>query len=255
VHCNVDTDVIVWEGDPRDPARKPPEMYTLIENFCLGTRRLELFGHTHSLRPGWVTLGDFDPSAATPEARPWERGWWESELQKDIGGKAVVPNTAEIDALRPKSPVRNGGASGAQTRHQAPPAQQTFSASGGAHNFQGGFPATINQAGLGLGLSQMPMQMGAMDMAMGMAAYMGGNMNMGNPALVGPGMGWMGVSPGVANMAAMGMGGANVTPMLPTYGMGTNEWQGARMQGGGWDWGMNEQEARGMEYWPNGFHQ
>src|SRR5260370_41899263 len=28
-----DTDVILWEGDPTDPMRKPPEMYTLIENF------------------------------------------------------------------------------------------------------------------------------------------------------------------------------------------------------------------------------
>ncbi|KAJ6619051.1 MT-A70-domain-containing protein [Mycena sp. CBHHK59/15] len=53
VHCNVDTDVIFWEGDPSDPTRKPPEMYTLIENFCLGTRRLELFAAAP--RAGWVT--------------------------------------------------------------------------------------------------------------------------------------------------------------------------------------------------------
>ncbi|KIM41900.1 hypothetical protein M413DRAFT_71486, partial [Hebeloma cylindrosporum] len=56
VHCNVDTDVIIWEGDPEDPTRKPPEMYTLIENFCLGTRRLEVFGKLSSLRRGWVTV-------------------------------------------------------------------------------------------------------------------------------------------------------------------------------------------------------
>ncbi len=73
VHCNVgefirrqnlliyllifslDTDVIIWEGDPVDPTRKPPEMYTLIENFCLGFRRLEVFGKLSSLRRGWVT--------------------------------------------------------------------------------------------------------------------------------------------------------------------------------------------------------
>ncbi|KAI0030836.1 MT-A70-domain-containing protein, partial [Vararia minispora EC-137] len=54
VHCNVDTDVLVWEGDPQDPTRKPPEMYTLIENFCLGTRRLEIFARAHSVRRGWV---------------------------------------------------------------------------------------------------------------------------------------------------------------------------------------------------------
>ncbi|KAF9554800.1 MT-A70-domain-containing protein, partial [Agrocybe pediades] len=56
LHCNVDTDVIIWEGDPSDPARKPPEMYTLIENFCLGMRRLEIFGRLSSLRRGWVTV-------------------------------------------------------------------------------------------------------------------------------------------------------------------------------------------------------
>src|ERR1700679_2677452 len=55
----LDTDVIIWEGDPTDPTRKPPEMYSLIENFCLGIRRLEIFGRPSSLRRGWLTvLGD-----------------------------------------------------------------------------------------------------------------------------------------------------------------------------------------------------
>jgi hypothetical protein len=48
--------VIFWEGDPTDPTRKPPEMYTLIENFCLGLRRLELFARARSLRRGWVSV-------------------------------------------------------------------------------------------------------------------------------------------------------------------------------------------------------
>jgi len=48
--------VILWEGDPTDPTRKPPEMYTLIENFCLGLRRLELFARARSLRRGWVSV-------------------------------------------------------------------------------------------------------------------------------------------------------------------------------------------------------
>ncbi|KIP10153.1 hypothetical protein PHLGIDRAFT_39604, partial [Phlebiopsis gigantea 11061_1 CR5-6] len=55
VHCNVDTDVIIWEGDSSDPTLKPPEMYTLIENFCLGLRRLELFSRARTLRRGWVS--------------------------------------------------------------------------------------------------------------------------------------------------------------------------------------------------------
>ncbi|KAG9014912.1 hypothetical protein FRB90_005123 [Tulasnella sp. 427] len=109
-----DTDVIIWEGDPSDPTRKPPETYTLIENFCLGLRRLEIFGRPYSLRPGWVTCGDFE---LTPElvddtgAREWDQIVWESELPRDALGRAIVPTTQEIDILRPKSPNRPGHAS------------------------------------------------------------------------------------------------------------------------------------------------
>ncbi|KAL8279215.1 hypothetical protein RQP46_008471 [Phenoliferia psychrophenolica] len=68
VHCNVDTDVLVWEGDSSDPELKPPELQSLIENFCLGTRRLHLFGSPHSLRRGWLTVGpSFQPLAPSPD--------------------------------------------------------------------------------------------------------------------------------------------------------------------------------------------
>lgn len=97
-----DTDVVIWEGDQEgacalqisilptwdilihtlDPTRKPPEMYSLIESFCLGARRLEVFGRRrpgHQLRRGWVTVlldddGDMtavdriDPASAVDEA-------------------------------------------------------------------------------------------------------------------------------------------------------------------------------------------
>ncbi|SCV73260.1 BQ2448_7185 [Microbotryum intermedium] len=56
VHCNVDTDVMIWEGDPKDPFLKPPELQSLIENFCQGTRRLHLYGSTRALRRGWLTV-------------------------------------------------------------------------------------------------------------------------------------------------------------------------------------------------------
>jgi hypothetical protein len=86
VHCNVDTDVIVWEGDRHgmsmvslapcpmskltlgettDVNLKPPELQSLIENFCLGTRRLHLYASPHSLRRGWLSLGNhFNPITA-----------------------------------------------------------------------------------------------------------------------------------------------------------------------------------------------
>ncbi|EJD52159.1 MT-A70-domain-containing protein [Auricularia subglabra TFB-10046 SS5] len=144
VHCNVDTDVIVWEGDPEDPTRKPPEMYTLIENFCLGLRRLEVFGRAHSLRPGWLTVGDATELAQGNEvgAQAWTREGWEAELGK-TNGKIVVPMTSEIDALRPKSPVRNNP------------------------------PQHMQGPGPGMGMNMGPMNMG---MPMGMV---GGPMQMG----------------------------------------------------------------------------
>lgn len=141
VHCNVgkitlrdilqqvilifvgftDTDVIIWEGDTTDPTLKPPEMYTLIENFCLGVRRLEIFGRARSVRRGWVTvLGDGEEQRieAVKERRrqdgdddregkleEWERDSWEAKVKEiatkagavnaggQAAGKAVVPMT------------------------------------------------------------------------------------------------------------------------------------------------------------------
>lgn len=36
---------------------KPEDMYRIIEHFCLGRRRLELFGEDHNIRSGWLTVG------------------------------------------------------------------------------------------------------------------------------------------------------------------------------------------------------
>ena len=57
VHANIDTDVIVDEEAPLGSTKKPEEIYSLIERFCLGRRKLELFGEIHNIRPGWLTLG------------------------------------------------------------------------------------------------------------------------------------------------------------------------------------------------------
>eukprot|EP01105_Mastigella_eilhardi_P006526 TRINITY_DN1806_c0_g1_i1.p1 TRINITY_DN1806_c0_g1~~TRINITY_DN1806_c0_g1_i1.p1 ORF type:complete len:459 (-),score=62.80 TRINITY_DN1806_c0_g1_i1:31-1407(-) len=58
IHTNIDTDVIISEEPPPGSCEKPTEMYQHIEHFCLGLRRLELFGEDHNIRPGWVTIGD-----------------------------------------------------------------------------------------------------------------------------------------------------------------------------------------------------
>ena len=120
---------MIWEGDPTDPTLKPPEMYTLIENFCLGMRRLELFGRARTLRRGWVSVlaeGEEDRvdedamlvdtgsgEAAPPEK--WNREPWEAQVkQLSQGGKPVVPQSSDIEALRPKSPVRGGSSNNNQ---------------------------------------------------------------------------------------------------------------------------------------------
>lgn len=101
-----------------DPLHKPPELYNIIENFCLGTRRLELFGSSKNLRPGWLTLG-------TELERPSKDGKNENVKQTDsvsaqayskeaydlyfqhesnTGGANLVPTTSEVESLRPRSP-------------------------------------------------------------------------------------------------------------------------------------------------------
>ncbi|THH28186.1 hypothetical protein EUX98_g6011 [Antrodiella citrinella] len=107
-----------------DPTLKPEETYTLIENFCLGLRRLELFGRARTLRRGWVSVlaegeearigesTNFKADGDGDQTMPmkWDRDSWEAKIKElaiPSGGKFVVPMTAEIDSLRPKSPVRN----------------------------------------------------------------------------------------------------------------------------------------------------
>ena len=100
---------MIWEGDTSDPTLKPPEMYTLIENFCLGLRRLEIFGRARTLRRGWVTALaegeeeriedgmciDADENNEFQEnATLWDREAWENKVKElSNGGKAVVPMT------------------------------------------------------------------------------------------------------------------------------------------------------------------
>ena len=119
--------MILWEGDATDPTRKPPEIYTLVENFCLGLRRLELFARARSLRRGWVSvLADGEEThvqavqslrAADAQLSPeqlldgtttnvlgqelgvdraerWDQDKWESAMRAWLqNGRAVVPMT------------------------------------------------------------------------------------------------------------------------------------------------------------------
>ncbi|KAL1678755.1 MT-A70-domain-containing protein [Schizophyllum commune] len=242
VHCNNDTDVIIWEGDPTDPFRKPPEMYTLIEHFCLGLRRLEIFGRApSSLRRGWVTvlapgqekhippgLALHVPGETGGEATRWQgREAWTAAIRALAEGpRAVIPSTTEIEALRPKSPVRNqpGGGSqggGSQGGGRGPGgggmmniAPRFSNGGGGQKGGQGGG-----------GMANNPMIGGSMGMGMDPSMLWGGMMG------GGMGMGGMGM-PGMMQNAGMGQGMQGGMGMQGVGGMGM---QGGMpgMQGGG----------------------
>lgn len=53
IHANVDIDLIISEEGEFGNLEKPIEIFHIIEHFCLGRRRLHLFGRDSSIRPGW----------------------------------------------------------------------------------------------------------------------------------------------------------------------------------------------------------
>lgn len=153
VHCNVDTDVLVWEGDPSgapcslscasppvahspfafrgapDPALKPPELQSLVENFCLGTRRLHLYGSPRALRRGWLTVSAVpgEPTfSSRSEVRPvegegsdeeqarrwgaprdWRREEWEGRWKRP-GAGAVGTAEGAVDKVESLLPFVEG---------------------------------------------------------------------------------------------------------------------------------------------------
>ncbi|KAJ1917135.1 N6-adenosine-methyltransferase subunit mettl14 [Tieghemiomyces parasiticus] len=97
IHCNVDTDVIVAEEFEPGSTRKPDELFDIIEHFCLGRRRLYLFGEDHNVRPGWVTAG-LGLTTSTYDAEQYHSLFCGPSSH-------LLGQDREIDSLRPKSPV------------------------------------------------------------------------------------------------------------------------------------------------------
>lgn len=100
IHANVDIDLIISEEEQFGSFDKPIELFHIIEHFCLGRRRLHVFGRDQSIRPGWLTVG--------PELT-------NSNFNADLYAGSFVENTTtgctdRIEALRPKSPPTNGKA-------------------------------------------------------------------------------------------------------------------------------------------------
>ena len=96
IHANVDIDLIIAEEPEYGCKDKPVEIFHIIEHFCLGRRRLHLFGRDSTIRPGWLSLG--------PEIRS-------SNFDADVFAKlfpdqesTLTGCSEEIERLRPKSP-------------------------------------------------------------------------------------------------------------------------------------------------------
>ena len=54
IHTNIDIDLIITEEPEYGCEKKPEEIFHIIEHFCLGKRRLYLFGRENTIRPGWL---------------------------------------------------------------------------------------------------------------------------------------------------------------------------------------------------------
>lgn len=231
--------------------RKPPEMFTLIENFCLGTRRLELFGRARSsLRRGWVTVlaeGDSikaGEQARTPEgdvALPWDKDTWDESthnLASLAGGKFVVPNSQEIEALRPKSPMRPGNSGGVSGGVGVGVAVSGGVGVGAGSAGMGMNPGNMHaDPNMNMNLVRRPPSQNQMMVSpmMGMGMPMDMGMGLGN--MMGMGMGNMGMM-GMGNIGVMGMGDMPGAA-FPWVGSGDGMWEEGMMSGVGMGGGMN----------------
>lgn len=100
IHANVDIDLIISEEAEFGSLEKPIEIFHIIEHFCLGRRRLHIFGRDSTIRPGWVTLG-----------RELTNSNFNSEIYANYFEENPTTGcTMYIEALRPKSPPTNGKA-------------------------------------------------------------------------------------------------------------------------------------------------
>ncbi|XP_077461955.1 N(6)-adenosine-methyltransferase non-catalytic subunit METTL14 [Stigmatopora argus] len=108
IHANVDIDLIITEEPEMGNVEKPVEIFHIIEHFCLGRRRLHLFGRDSTIRPGWLTVG---PTLTNSNFNPETYAAHFALPESHLSGC-----TEEIERLRPKSPPskmksdRGGGA-------------------------------------------------------------------------------------------------------------------------------------------------
>lgn len=101
IHANVDIDLIITEEPGIGDRSKPDEIFNIMEHFCLGRRRVHLFGRDTSIRPGWLTVGpELTNSNFNPDT------YW--KYFEGPNGH-LTGCTERIECLRPKSPPASKG--------------------------------------------------------------------------------------------------------------------------------------------------
>ncbi|XP_052782572.1 N6-adenosine-methyltransferase non-catalytic subunit-like [Mya arenaria] len=144
IHANVDIDLIIEEEPEYGSKEKPVEIFHMIEHFCLGRRRLHLFGRDSTIRPGWLSLGD--ELTSSNYDRENYMNYFKTEADKTTGC------SEEIERLRPKSPVSKNKQMGGPQRggRGGRGGPQRGGAMGGAQG-RGGRGMGVNRGGPGRG--------------------------------------------------------------------------------------------------------
>jgi hypothetical protein len=100
------------EEPPYGATDKPTELYAIMEHFCNGRRRLELFGEDTNIRRGWLTLGQ-SLSSSNHDPAEWARNFegtvesynFDDEVPQILSNH-LNGTTPQIESLRPKSPTQ-----------------------------------------------------------------------------------------------------------------------------------------------------
>lgn len=96
IHANIDIDLIITEEFDYGSLKKPDEIFHIIEHFCLGRRRLNIFGRDDIIRPGWLSVG---PALTNSNFNAETYSSYFSGMNGHLTGC-----TERIETLRPKSP-------------------------------------------------------------------------------------------------------------------------------------------------------
>nr|CAG4651873.1 EOG090X07CF [Triops cancriformis] len=118
IHANVDIDLIITEEPEYGSLEKPSEIFNIIEHFCLGKRRLHVFGRDSTIRSGWLTIG---PQLTNSNFNA------DTYAGYFANGSITTGCTDRIEALRPKSPPPKGAKGTGANRGRGGGAKASFS--------------------------------------------------------------------------------------------------------------------------------